>query len=115
MSDKQFRRAAFEGGQPSPGVYSIMLAPNLKKWNITPETALRNATSSFNHERTRERWLAIYTMAVWSNGATDFARQNPGRNVRTHMEWVNRFNRFGPSCLVYKRTGGRKASPLLTS
>ncbi len=72
---------------------------------------LRQSALSAEHERTRERFLALYEIASGIS-ATAVARKT-GRNHQTVHEWVKRYNAEGPTTLAYEHTGGR--SPLLSA
>lgn len=87
---------------------AIMLRVDHFRWGQTL-LELRQTALSAPHERTRERFLAVYEVACGSN-ATEVAALT-GRNHQTVQEWVKRYNTEGPKALVYQRSGGR--SPLL--
>ncbi len=82
-----------------------MLKPNLSKWKQTTGDLFASAMQA-EHPRTRERFLLLYLTATQERGATRGATEL-GRNPRTAMRWVRRYNEKGPDVLVFKRTGGR--------
>jgi transposase len=57
------------------------------------------------HERTRERFLALYEMTAGAS-ATGVAVRI-GRHPQSVMQWVHAYNTGGPGAVVYRRTGGR--------
>ncbi len=60
---------------------------------------------SSSHERTRERFLALYEMSSGTSATGVAARI--GRHRQSVMPWVHADNESGPSAVVYRRTGGR--------
>ena len=86
-----------------------MIRPDCQKWNQTPDDLRRIATEA-DHLRTRERFMALYHIAIGQTNATEWA----GRISRCDecvMSWVHKYNERGPEALAYRRTGGR--APLL--
>ena len=81
-----------------------MLQVDYKRWNQSPEE-LRRMAMSAEHERTRERFLALYEITQ-ASCATRVAG-NGGRNAQTVMKWVHWYNEGGAEAVVYRRTGGR--------
>lgn len=81
-----------------------MIRPNCAKWNQTPND-LRILAIEAAHPRTRERFLALYQIAVGHANATQWARQI-GRNDESVMNWVHTYNEHGPASLTYRRSGG---------
>jgi transposase len=81
-----------------------MLHVNYAKWNQTPQD-LRDLSLYEEHPRTRERFLALYDIATGKN-ATQVSHET-GRNNKTVMDWVHKYNEEGADRLFYKRTGGR--------
>ena len=81
-----------------------MLRVDHARWGQTPEDLRRRATSA-PHQRTRERFLALYEIAQESCATRVAART--GRHPQTVMEWLHRYNTHGPEALAYQRTGGR--------
>lgn len=87
-----------------------MLELDLAKWSQTPED-LRMEAMTGAHERTRERFLALYELTQQGRGASAIARA-AGRHPQTLIRWVHRYNEAGPQALVFEHTGG--VSPFLT-
>jgi Winged helix-turn helix len=81
-----------------------MLRVDHARWGQTPED-LRQLATSAAHQRTRERFLALYEITEESC-ATQVAERT-GRHPQTVMEWLHRYNDHGPEALAYRRTGGR--------
>ncbi len=81
-----------------------MLRVDHARWGQTPEDLRRLATSAA-HQRTRERFLALYEITEESC-ATQVAERT-GRHPQTVMEWLHLYNERGPEALTYRRTGGR--------
>ena len=81
-----------------------MLRVDYARWGQTPEDLRRLATSA-PHQRTRERFLALYevTQASCATRVATRTRRHP----QTVMEWLHRYNTRGPEALTYRRTGGR--------
>ena len=88
-----------------------MIKVETAKWGQTVE-ALRRASLSEAHPRSRERFQALYLIASGRFNATTCAA-HIGRQDETVLRWVHLYNRHGPAALAYRHTGGR--SPLLTS
>jgi len=88
-----------------------MLRPDCGKWEQSLED-LRRLSIEAEHPRSRERFQALYQIGSRQSNATDWA-EKIGRNARTVMEWVHRYNQLGPTGLEFRHTGGR--SPLLTT
>ena len=88
-----------------------MIKVETAKWGQTVE-ALRRASLSEAHPRSRERFQALYLIASGQlNGTTCAA--HIGRQDETVLRWVHLYNRHGPAALAYRHSGGR--SPLLLS
>ncbi len=85
-----------------------MLRVEHTRWNQTLQD-LRRLSVTAPHERSHERFLALYEIAQGHN-ATEVAKST-GRNHQTVHEWVKRYNAHGPEAIYYRHTGGR--SPLL--
>ena len=81
-----------------------MLRVNLEKWNHTPD-ALRLFAVHAPHERTRERFLALYDITQGLCAAA--VAVQIGREDETVQRWVHLYNQEGPESLVYRRSGGR--------
>ena len=83
----------------SVAVAFVMLRVGYEQWGQRPDD-LRALAVSSSHERTRERFLALYEM---SSGT----RARIGRHPQSVMQWVHAYNSSGPGAVVYRRTGGR--------
>ena len=81
-----------------------MLRVDHARWGQTPEDLRRLATNA-PHQRTRERFLALYEVTQ-ETCATRIAAHT-GRHPQTVMEWLHLYNIHGPEALTYRRTGGR--------
>ncbi len=81
-----------------------MLRVDHARWGQTAEDLRRLATSA-PHQRTRERFLALYevTRASCATRVATRTRRHP----QTVMEWLHLYNTRGPEALAYRRTGGR--------
>ncbi len=86
-----------------------MLRIDMKKWGQTLED-LRRAGVEAEHQRTRERFLALYLVASGQFNATSCAA-HIGRHDETVLGWIHCYNENGPKALSYRRTGG--SAPLL--
>jgi hypothetical protein len=81
-----------------------MLHVDYTRWDQTPEDLRRLATSAA-HQRTRERFLALYEITQESCATRVAARTR--RHPQTVMEWLHLYNARGPEALAYRRSGGR--------
>lgn len=82
-----------------------MIKPDLAKWQQTVVDLQRLALEAA-HERSRERFQAVYMIASQHSNASEWSRQI-GRQAQTVMGWVHAYNEAGPSALHYQRSGGR--------
>src|SRR4051794_33663909 len=81
-----------------------MLRVDYDRWGQTPED-LRQLATSAAHQRTRERFLALYEVTQASCATQVAARTR--RHPQTVMGWLHLYNTRGPEALAYRRTGGR--------
>lgn len=81
-----------------------MLKVDYARWGQTLED-LRDLSVSSGHERSRERFLALYEMAKGSY-PTELSKKTT-RHFQTLMRWVRTYNRSGPASMMFKHTGGR--------
>ncbi len=81
-----------------------MLRVDYDRWGQTPED-LRQLATSAAHQRTRERFLALYEVTR-ASCATQVASRTH-RHPQTVMEWLRLYNMHGLEALAYRRTGGR--------
>jgi hypothetical protein len=85
-----------------------MLHVDYARWDQTPEDLRRLATSAA-HQRTRERFLALYEITQESCASRVAARTR--RHPQTVMEWLHLYNARGPEALAYRRTGAPPFAP----
>jgi Winged helix-turn helix len=81
-----------------------MLHVDCDRWGQTPED-LRQLATSAAHQRTRERFLALYEITQASCATQVAARTR--RHPQTVMEWLHLYNTHGPEALTFQRSGGR--------
>lgn len=81
-----------------------MLRVDHARWGQTPED-LRQLATSAAHQRSRERFLALYE--ITRAGCATQVAERTGRHPQTVMEWLHTYNEHGPAALAYRRTGGR--------
>src|SRR4029450_8930924 len=81
-----------------------MLRVDHARWGQTPEDLRRLATSA-SHQRTRERFLALYEVTQESCATRVAARTR--RHPQTVTEWQHLYNTRGPEALAHQGTGGR--------
>ena len=82
-----------------------MIRPNPAKWGQSLAD-LRRLSVEAAHQRTRERFMALYMIGTKQTNATEWA-QEIGRTDDTVLSWVHQYNAKGPAAMVYQRTGGR--------
>jgi len=82
-----------------------MVRADTEKWGQTSADLLRMSMEA-EHARSRERYLAIYMIESEQANATTWASQI-GRDDNTVLNWLHRYNQFGPEALQYRKTGGR--------
>ena len=80
-----------------------MLRIDFDRWGQTPED-LRQLATSAAHQRTRERFLALYEVTQASCATQVAARTR--RHPQTVMEWLHLYNTRGPEALTFRRSGG---------
>jgi hypothetical protein len=81
-----------------------MLRVDYDRWGQTPED-LRQLAMRAAHQRTRERFLALYEITQASCATQVAARTQ--RHPQTVMKWLHLYNTRGPETLTFRRTGGR--------
>jgi hypothetical protein len=81
-----------------------MLAPHPTRWQQTASDLLALALNA-KHPRTRERFLALHYLTVHGGGATAYAASTQ-RDRITVMDWVHKYNQYGPEAMHYQHTGG---------
>ncbi|MEZ6141438.1 MAG: helix-turn-helix domain-containing protein [Zavarzinella sp.] len=77
-----------------------MIRPNITKWNQTTDDLRRLALES-EHPRTRERFMALYQIALGHTNATAYAAEI-GRCDDMLLNWVHKYNNHGPDALIYR-------------
>lgn len=87
-----------------------MVRPDMEKWGQALAD-LRVLSVEAKDARSRERFLALYMIADRQTSACAWAR-TIGRTKETVLNWVHRYNQFGPKAVFYRHTGGRR--PFLT-
>lgn len=80
-----------------------MLIVNTERWQQDAES-LREQALKAEHQRTRERFMALYEITQGHN-ATQVGLKT-ARNPQTVMKWVHRYNELGPEAMQYRRSGG---------
>ena len=80
-----YLRRRWNGLLPTP----VMLHVDYARWDQTPEDLRRLATSAA-HQRTRERFLALYEITQESCATRVAARTR--RHPQTVMEWLHLYN-----------------------
>ncbi len=83
---------------------SKMLQVNYQNWEEDPQY-LRDLGLNSPHIRTRERFLALYDIAMGKNAAQ--ISKETGRHHQTVISWVHKYNQEGSKSLFYTRSGGR--------
>ena len=89
-----------------------MVRVEMAKWGQTLEE-LRLASVQATHQRSRERFQALYLIASGRFNATTRAAR-VGRHDQTVLGRVRRDSEHGPDALTYRRTGGRAPSLMST-
>lgn len=82
-----------------------MIRPDLAKWGQAL-TDFRTMAVQAKHERTRERFQALYMIGSGQTNATAWAKEI-GRSDETILRWIHTYNEGGVEALIYQRTGGR--------
>jgi hypothetical protein len=81
------------------------------KWNQSIDD-LRLLATTAPHRRTRERFLALYEIAMGSCAAQVALLAN--RHHQSVLAWVHSYNSEGPTALTYQQSGAPPFSPKLT-
>ena len=82
-----------------------MIRPDFAKWNQSIEE-IRRLVVEAGHQRSRERFQALYMIGTGQSNATQWA-QTTQRNERTVMNWIHLYNTQGPIGVQYRHSGGR--------
>ena len=83
-----------------------MVGPDFQKWAQSGED-IRRLSVEAEHQRSRERFQALYMIGSGQNNASQWA-EKINRRPQTVLEWVHRYNRYGPERIYYQHTGGRQ-------
>jgi hypothetical protein len=86
-----------------------MVRPDFEKWGQSSQEILKLSLEA-QHNRTRERFQALYMIGTGQANASQWAQQTGRQNV-TIINWVHTYNTKGPEGIVYRHSGGR--APLL--
>ena len=84
-----------------------MVRPDFEKWNQSAED-IRQLSIEAEHQRSRERFQALYMIGSDQKNASQWAKQI-NRQKQTVLGWVHDYNENGPDSLCYEHTGGRQA------
>jgi transposase len=87
-----------------------MLRPDYAKWNQSLDE-LRQLSLEAAHERSRERYQALYMVGSGAYNATAWAKVI-GRENETVQGWIHRYNAGGAAAVAYRHSGG--VPPFLT-
>jgi hypothetical protein len=82
-----------------------MVQPDFAKWGQSPEV-LRQLSVQALHQRSRERFQALYMIGSGQTSATQWA-YTLERQPRTVLNWIHQYNEQGSDSLVYQASGGR--------
>jgi len=83
-----------------------MVRPDFEKWDQTV-TDIRRLSIEAEHPRSRERFQALYMIGSGQENASRWA-QGINRQKQTVLDWVHRYNEYGPGSIHYQHTGGRQ-------
>lgn len=83
-----------------------MVRPDVNKWEQRPSD-LRRLSVEAEHPRSRERFLALYMIALDQSSATGWAEEI-GHTKETVLKWVHDYNESGPEGVKYRHTRGRR-------
>lgn len=83
-----------------------MVRPDFAKWNQTAED-MRRISIEAAHPRSRERFQALYMIGSEQDNASHWAK-GIKRRKQTVLDWVHRYNEYGPESIYYQHTGGRQ-------
>ena len=84
-----------------------MIRPDFEKWQQSA-AEIRKMSLEADHQRTRERFQALYMIGTEQCNASQWARRID-RCVQTVLGWVHDYNAQGPTALDYHHSGGRQA------
>ena len=81
----------------------MTLKVSLSQWNQTPDCLLQQSIQAA-HPRTRERFSALYQVAVGATAVT--VARKLSRHHETVTGWIHLYNTKGPEAMTYRRSGG---------
>jgi transposase len=85
-----------------------MIKPDFAKWGQSLDEMRRLAIEG-EHERSRERFQALYAIGSGAASASEWA-QVIERQPRTVLSWVHTYNQQGVCGVRYEHSGGRQPS-----
>lgn len=85
-----------------------MIKPDFAKWGQSLDEMRRLAIEA-EHERSRERFQALYAIGSGETTATEWS-QVIERQARTVLGWVHNYNQQGVAGVLYQHCGGRHQS-----
>lgn len=83
-----------------------MVRPDFEKWAQSIED-IRRLSVEAEHQRSRERFQALYMIGSGQKNASQWAAKI-NRRPQTVLQWVHRYNQFGPTSIHYQYSGGRQ-------
>lgn len=83
-----------------------MIRPDFEKWDQKAED-IRELSIKAEHERSRERFLALYMIETGQENASQWAKKIK-RRKQTVLEWVHRYNEQGSESIHYQHSGGQQ-------
>jgi transposase len=82
-----------------------MIKADFAKWGQRLDE-IRQLAITTEHERSRERFQALYMIGCGAKSASEWA-QEIQRQPRTVLGWLHRYNAVGPEGVQYQHSGGR--------
>jgi len=83
-----------------------MVRPDFQKWDQSVED-IRRLSVEAEHQRSRERFQALYMIGSGQHNASQWA-EKINRRPQTVLEWVHGYNQNGPGSIHYQHSGGRQ-------
>lgn len=83
-----------------------MVGPDFQKWAQSAED-IRHLSVEAEHRRSRERFQALYMIGSGQKNASQWAKKIK-RRKQTVLDWVHRYNNYGPASIHYQPSGGRQ-------
>jgi hypothetical protein len=84
----------------------VMIKVEFAQWGQSLDE-IRQLAITAEHERSRERFQALYMMGSGAKSASEWA-QEIQRQPRTVLGWLHRYNAVGPEGVPYQHSGGRR-------